>query len=567
MISVLGKKWIKKKVNKNLVEKIKQDFKLDEISSRLVVSRSYDNTEINLINNELKIINVFKNNNDFKKATDLLIKIINKRKNICILGDYDVDGSAATSLFVNFFNHIKNPYYYYIPDREKDGYGTSKELFQKLILKKPDLVIMVDCGSTSQNAIDFLNHNNIKSIIIDHHEIYRPFPKSNVIINPKKNNGYMEYDYFCATALTYFFLDILVKKINSTFKLDKFLIYVVLATICDVMPLRKVNKIIASNVIKKFDVSKNIIINNLFKSLNIKKKLSSDDLGYLIGPIINSGGRLNFSRYATELLTSKNLKIIEKKLNKLVKLNEKRKKLEQNIINEIDFQKISDENKNIIIYYDSNINEGLIGIIAARLKDFFNKPTIVITKSGNFFKASARSTKNYNIGKFIKILLDKNIIEKGGGHNMAAGFVIKKENIKILDTLIQKDYLNKNFGIEFLHNYDFEISPSAINSKLTDYIDKLGPFGNENPVPLFLIKDLKIIKRNVINGKHISVILKPNIGSSIKSIFFNCMNSQISNFLLSYQKKINVIAEIHQNIWNNKKNIQLSLKDILIKVN
>jgi single-stranded-DNA-specific exonuclease len=231
MISVSGKKWIETKVNKNLVEKIKQDFNYSEILSRLIISRKFDLSEINTIDNDLKVSNIFNNNKDFNKATDLLIDCIKNRENICVLGDYDVDGSAATSLLVRFFNYINQPHFYYIPDRVFDGYGASKKLFQKLILKKPKLIILVDCGSTSNNAIDFLNQNNIKSIIIDHHEINKPYPKSNIIVNPKKDNGYLKYDYLCATALTYFFLEILIKKIKSSFKISDYLIYVLLATV------------------------------------------------------------------------------------------------------------------------------------------------------------------------------------------------------------------------------------------------------------------------------------------------------------------------------------------------
>jgi single-stranded-DNA-specific exonuclease len=161
----------------------------------------------------------------------------------------------------------------------------------------------------------------------------------------------------------------------------------------------------------------------------LNKKFSIDDLGFLIGPIINSGGRLGFSNYGTELLTTDDPKLIQKRSIELIKLNEKRKILEQNILDEIDYEKINKQNQKVIIYYDANINEGLIGIIAARLKDYFNKPSIVITKSNNTLKASARSTSNYNIGNLIKSLIDNKIIEKGGGHNMAAGFTIKKSKL------------------------------------------------------------------------------------------------------------------------------------------
>jgi len=186
MISVSGKNWIERKVNKNSVEKIKQDYKFNEILSKLIISRNFDEDEINNINNDLKIINIFKNNNDFKGASELLNISIKNNEKICILGDYDADGTAATSLLVRYFNYIKQPHFYYIPDRVKDGYGATKKLFQKLILNQPKLVIMVDCGSTSNEAIDFLNENKIKSIILDHHEINKPYPKSNIIINPKK---------------------------------------------------------------------------------------------------------------------------------------------------------------------------------------------------------------------------------------------------------------------------------------------------------------------------------------------------------------------------------------------
>ena len=200
MISVSNRNWEQQKNKQNLIEKLKQDYSFSDVLSKLVLSRKFDETELISVNNRLELNNVFFKYDDFEKSIKLVIDTINNKENVCILGDYDVDGSAATSLFIRFFEHIKHPFFYYIPDREKDGYGATKKLFEKLILKKPKLIIMVDCGSTSNEAIDFLNTNNIKSLIIDHHEINLPFPKANVIINPKKDNGYIEYDYLCATT-------------------------------------------------------------------------------------------------------------------------------------------------------------------------------------------------------------------------------------------------------------------------------------------------------------------------------------------------------------------------------
>ncbi|MDC6468956.1 DHH family phosphoesterase, partial [Candidatus Pelagibacter sp.] len=225
MISLSGKKWEQKKINQNLVEKLKQDYDFNDILSRLIISRKFDDNEIATIISDLDLNNVFLDNSDFNQSIDIVFNSINNKEKICVLGDYDVDGSAATSLFVKFLDSINHPFFYYIPDREKDGYGATKKLFQKLIIDKPKLVIMVDCGSTSNEAIDFLNENKIKSLIIDHHEINKPFPNANSIINPKKNDGYSEYNYLCATALSYFFLDLLIKKIKSKINIADYLIY------------------------------------------------------------------------------------------------------------------------------------------------------------------------------------------------------------------------------------------------------------------------------------------------------------------------------------------------------
>jgi len=564
MISVSGKKWEQKKINQNIVEKLKQEYNFSEILSRLIISRKFDNDEIATINADLDLNNVFLNNKDFSQSINLVVNSINNNEKICILGDYDVDGSAATSLFIKFFEDINHPFFYYIPDREKDGYGATKKLFKKLILEKPKLIIMVDCGSTSNEAIDFLNDNEIKSLIIDHHEINKPFPNANSIINPKKDNGYREYDYLCATSLSYFFLDLLIKKIETEINISDYLIYVLLATVCDVMPLRKLNRLIALNALKNFDVTKNLPLNTLFRLNEKKNKIDINDLGYLIGPILNAGGRLGKSQYATELLSSNNDLVVNDRCKSLIKLNDKRKEIESLILEEIDFKKIEKENKDVIIYYNPNINEGLIGIIAARLKDYFNKPSFVITASNELLKGSARSIYNYDIGRVIKNSLDKNIIIEGGGHNMAAGFTLDKVNLKDFENYILEDFLKSNISHDNIFSYESEVSSLALNQDFYEDLKKLEPFGTGNPLPTFMLRDLRIIKPIVLNNKHISVILKSKTGLLIKSISFNSINTKIGEHLINYKDTLNIIGQINENLWNNKKTLQLTIRDLIL---
>jgi single-stranded-DNA-specific exonuclease len=333
------------------------------------------------------------------------------------------------------------------------------------------------------------------------------------------------------------------------------------------MPLRKINRYIALNLIKNFKINNNVVFKTLYELCEKRKNLTIEDLGFLIGPIINSGGRLSSSQIAADLLISENLHLVKKKSLELIKLNKIRKEIENKILNEINFKKIEKENKDVIIYYSSKIKEGLIGIIASRLKDYFNKPSIVITSSQKNLKGSARSTINYNIGIVIKKLIDKKLIESGGGHNMAAGFSMKKNKLKDFEDFILEDFAIKNRKLNLDYAYDAEVSATAINKDFTDEINRIEPFGYGNPVPTFLIKNLKVVKAKIINNKHINVMLKPKVGKFIKSICFNSYNTQLGKHLLSYKNNVHVVAQIHENYWNNNKNLQLNIKDLFIELN
>ena len=569
MISVSNREWGERKFNENLVNKCSQDNNFSLILSKLIVTRNFIDDEIYTINNSKNVnfSNVFKFNSDFNKSIDLVIKNIKNKSKICILGDYDVDGSCATALLIKFFKSINQPIFFYIPDRIKDGYGPSIKLFKKIISKSPKLIIMVDCGSTSIDAVNYLNENNIDSLIIDHHQINKPFPKANSIINPKKDNGYIKYDYMCATSLTYFFLDLLIDKLNikTNFILENFMIYVLLATVCDVMPLRFLNRIIAIKTLNKFQLNNVTPIKKIYEILDIKKRISIDDLGYLIGPILNSGGRLSKSNYAADLLSTNNERNMTSLINKLIKLNEQRKKIEQKILEEIDFNKIEKENKKIIIIYKLNLNEGLIGIIAARLKEYFNKPVIVITNSNDFLKGSARSTPNFDIGLAINNAFDQKLIISGGGHKMAAGFSLKKSKLEDfingMNTLYLKGNIDNGKNLFF---YESKISSTAFNKEFYNEIDKLTPFGTDNNEPLFLFEKLKIVKAKIVKKKHITNFFKSKNGFLIQSISFNSTNTKIGEYLLNYKKEISVIGQIKENFWNNKSSLQLSVRDLII---
>ena len=470
----------------------------------------------------------------------------------------------STSLLVNFLKEKNANIDYFIPDRFKDGYGASKDLVIKLIKQfDPKLIIFLDCGSSSYDATEYINTKKIQTLIIDHHNTKYPYPVVNVFINPKKNSEYKNYDYLCTTFLTYLFIDLYIKLTNDVFSIQNNLILVLLATVSDVMPIRGINKILSKKVLSEFDIDKNFVLKNISKKLNIKKKLDLYELGYKIGPVLNAAGRLSNANQIIELLTTKSSNQISEIVENICKLNDKRKSIENKILNELELEKFNDE-KGIIFIYKSNLHEGLIGIIAARIKEYFNKPCFVLTNSNNILKGSARSTADFNIGELIQKLCLLGITINGGGHNLAAGVSLKKSKFNEF-----KNYINKIYNakvIKVKNYYTSIISLKSINKEFAKSINLLGPFGNKNPTPIFLIQDVKFIQIKFIKNLHISCFIKKD-SKIVKSISFNHLNSKISYEILNSNNNFDVLVKIKSNTWNNKSSIELEIIDLIKKIN
>ena len=563
MESVSGKYWEESKINQRVFETIKSENNFPDIINKLILLRNFNKEEIFTINNKIKLINPFFKIKDFENSYKELKETIEKKGKILIIGDYDVDGIVSTALFIKFLKILNYPYDFYIPDRLKDGYGASLKLIKKLIKKKPNLVIMLDCGSNSKDSVDLLNLNGIKSIIIDHHEIHKPYPKTKNLINPKKECDYENFNYLCTASITYFFIDYFLNKEKLKNDFNQNLIYVLLATVCDVMPLRYINRIIAKNILQNFDFNKNYFFKKLFEISKINRSLNIEDLGFLIGPMINSSGRIGNPNKAVNLLTATENDLVDKLIRELIELNKKRKDIEENIIKSLDFSKINNKNTNVIILILNSVNEGLIGILASKIKEYFNKPSIVFTQSGNYLKGSGRSTENFNMGQLIKLGIDKDIIKHGGGHNLAAGLLIEKNKFNKF-----KDYMNlshkKIIKDNNIKKYVSKITLSAVNQNFYNELSLMEPFGSNNQNPVFLIENVTIVKSAIIKNKFVSCILGSKINKSVNAISFNLINSEISKYLLNYKKEIKILAQIKQNTWNNKKTLQLNILDVVI---
>ena len=562
MISISGKSWEEIKTNHRLVEKIKIENNLNEIQSKLVLSRNYSKEEIYLIKNHIEFNNPFQKKKDFLSACELLKKNIKKKSKILIVGDYDVDGCMSTILLVNFLKKVKSDINYYIPDRFKDGYGASKKLITTLTKQhNPSLIILLDCGSNSFEAINYLKEKKIQTLIIDHHNTTEPYPQSDVFINPQKKNDYSKYNYLCTSYLTYLFIDLFIKINKLNYPIKDQLILVLFATVADVMPIRDINKFLAKKVLNDFDVNKNMSLKYLLKILNIKRKLELHDIAFKIAPLINAAGRIANANQIVELFTTNSGDQIKNILENIFNLNEKRKFIEKKILDDLDYKNFYNE-EGIIVFYKPNLHEGIIGIIASRIKEYFNKPCLVLTNSKNIIKGSARSTSNFNIGKYIEKSLKLGLVISGGGHNLAAGVSLDKKKLNLF-----KNYINKNYDNKIYKSKDIFTSTillDAINMNFANSIETIGPFGNKNTRPIFLIQNVKFTKKTINNKNYVECFVKKGV-KMIKSISFHHIKSKINYEILNSNNNFDVFVKIKINKWNNKSSIGLEIIDLIKK--
>ena len=576
LISVTGKEWILKKFDNNNLNYLKDNFFLDEFTSKILAIRKINKDQISqflnpTIKNSLPSPAILK---DMDKAINRVYELIKKKQTIAILGDYDVDGASSTAILGNYFKLINIPFIIHIPDRRKEGYGPSKENFKSFIDSNAKLIITVDCGTLSFEPIDFASSNKIDVIVIDHHQSEVKLPDAYSIINPNRIDDESNLNYLCAAGVCFMFLVGLNKKLREEnwFENEKikepnlidFLDLVSLGTICDVVPLVGLNRAIVKQGLKVIKSKKNLGIKTLMDLCNIENNLNTYHLGYIIGPRINAGGRVGKSSHGANLLLNVNCKEAFKLATDLENFNKERKLIEENLLKEILSNIKKETNDPVIILSGEKWHEGVIGIIAARIKDKYNKPTIIISFQNNIGKASCRSITGFDIGSAIISAAQKDIIIKGGGHKMAGGFTINRSKLNEFKKFIINK--NKNISLSNKRYYlDSIISPSALSLNFFEKIEKLSPFGPGNPEPKFQIENLKILNSKIVGRNHVKSILLGKDGTKISTIAFNSVDNEIGQHLLKTSvNTFSIVGKLTLNEWKGKKNVEFIIDDISV---
>ncbi|MAI06428.1 MAG: single-stranded-DNA-specific exonuclease RecJ [Alphaproteobacteria bacterium TMED87] len=576
--SFLGKSWVNFSFDDISIREIKNSFNVSELLASILSLKGFDSIELkNFL--DPKIRNLMPDPNlfsDMSKAVDRIVLAIQKNEKICIFGDYDVDGATSSALLISFFNHIKVNVTSYIPDRIKEGYGPNSRAMKDISDNGHSVVITVDCGITAFEALDDAGKFGLDVIVIDHHKVESRLPRAIAVVNPKRHDDKSNLDYLAAVGVVFMFIVALNSTLDkigwylntNTQKPDlmQWLDLVALGTVCDVVPLKKLNRALVKQGLSVMSLRKNKGINALCDIVNVSGAISSGDVGFKIGPRINAGGRVGEASLGTRLLSSKSGDEAFSLALRLDEYNSNRKEVENNVFNEAieQIEKNKSPNDKFILVSNNNWHPGVIGIVASRLKEKYNLPTIVVAIDGGMSKGSCRSVVGIDLGQIIHLAAKKDIIFSGGGHAMAAGFTVLEENLSTLE---------KFLGMEIEHQVSESmsnpiltissiISSHGLNNSLLGELKLLEPFGSENEEPRIAVVFANITKATLVGGKHVKCFISAKNGKYINAIAFNSVDTELGKALLdTCGRELHLAGIVRENLWRNKSEVQFIIED------
>lgn len=586
--SVRGYYWNIKEYDENKALAISQKTGVSEIISRILAIKNINFEDINNYLNP-KIKNLLKNPYhllDMDKAVKTIYEAIINNKNICIFGDYDVDGATATALMVKFFKNLNINVGVYVPDRIEDGYGLNEQAIEKLKEKNIELIITVDCGISSYEAVEFANNLGIDVVITDHHLGSVNIPRAKAVVNPNRLDEESEYKYLAGVGVAFFLCIALNTHLRNTKYYEKhnlkeknllyYLDLVALGTVCDVMPLVNINRAFVKQGLEIFKQRSNVGLAVLSDLMELKEVNDTYHLGYVLGPRINACGRVGDVSIGNKLLACDDKYEAKHLAEQLNDFNIERQMIEKDILTKA-IEKIEREGiykEPVIFIYGDNWHEGVIGIIASRIKDKYNRPVFVLSMDNKIGKASCRSVdKSIDIGSVIIKAKEQGLLLSGGGHAMAGGFtfeVDKLDNIK----QFMKDNIQQKLNVYLERNdkyADLLLDCNAVNEKLVTELENLGPFGTDNPKPIVILKDAVILstKKFGRNKEHLRCIVGVDGITDMKnSLIVNIFRIGENDLLLKVLGrtgiKCDLIGTLSINKWMNLNNVQFIVDDVVI---
>ncbi len=560
-------RWtIKPKPAKEQVEQLAQELNVDSLVATLLIQRgitSFDQAKT-FFRPSLDHLHDPYLMKDMDVAVNRIEKAIGNQENILVFGDYDVDGTTAVSLVASYLKSFYPNIATYIPDRYAEGYGIS---FQGIDFAKDNgftLIIALDCGIKSIDHVAYAKEKNIDFIICDHHRPGDSLPDAVAVLDPKRDDCNYPYDELCGCGVGFKLIQALSQNRNQTIDdLIPYLDLVATAIAADIVPITGENRVLAHFGLHVINEAPRPGIQALIQQIK-KQTLTITDVVFVIAPRINAAGRIKHGNHAVELLTEFNLAQAQQFAKEIEDYNSERKGLDKQITQEalLQIEENNEQERFTTVVFQENWHKGVIGIVASRLIETYYRPTLVFTKSGDYYAASARSVRGFDVYNALEACSEH--LEQFGGHMYAAGMTLKAENYEAFKNAFEK-VVQETIDPELRTpeiEMDAEIDFSEITPKLVRILKQLEPFGPQNMTPVFVTKnaiDTGYPKFMGANNEHIRLFVKQNNSEGIAAIGFNLANKKD---LVANQKPFQLAYCIDENEWNGQLSLQLRLKDI-----
>ena len=576
--SAVGRSWTESldREGVNNARSLSQKFGIAEPLARVLAARSVSEDEVlNYLEPTLKTLmpdpTTFI---DMEKATDRILQAINRKEKVTIFGDYDVDGACSSAILYQFLTFFGLDVHSYIPDRLVEGYGPNPQAMRMLADEGSSLIVTVDCGANSPEAIKAAREKGVDVVVLDHHQMGEVDPAANALVNPNRPDDRSGQGYLCAAGLVFIAVAWTLKKIRAEGKhktlpdILRYLDLVALATVCDVVPLVGVNRAFVIKGLKVARMMSNPGVAALSRVAGIGEPLNVFHLGFLLGPRINAGGRIGDQALGARLLTTQTEGDAESIAEELNALNQERQNIEakQLLEAEVGLQSLTlDETPSVIVVAHEGWHPGIVGILAARLKEKFRCPAFAIAiKNDGTATGSGRSIAGVNLGELVREAVQSGLLEKGGGHAMAAGVTISSGKIDEFRKWLNEKLSSK---VNDLHAHetllvDGVLSASGATRELYEMLEKAGPFGSGNPLPVFVLPSHRLADVREVGKGHLMMSISNTEGKRLKAIAFRAVGTDLGDFLMTHLgKNIHVAGNLNLNYWNGQASPQFRVID------
>jgi single-stranded-DNA-specific exonuclease len=507
---------------------------------------------------------------DMDTAVKRIYSALSENEKILVFGDYDVDGVTSTALLMEFFRHTGADISCYIPHRTKEGYSIQESHIHEIAVPRGiNLIITVDCGSSSHDAVKAASDSGIDVIITDHHIIPEQLPEATALVSPKRDDCSSGLDNLAGVGVAFYLIMSLRKYLRDMNfwnsrpepNLKNLCDLIALGTIADMVPLLGENRIFVKTGLDLINSGNRIGISALIKAAGSNKyPIDSEDIAFRLAPRINALGRVDHAGDAVELLLTDDPDTAGRIAQRMNLMNSNRQTIEKRIFDQImeyiDNNPAILESRSIVLSH-AGWNEGILGIVASRMVEKFNRPVVLFAEKDDFAKGSARSVPGFNL--YEGIMACSGLLDTFGGHSMAAGIKIQIQNIAKFREEFEKIAGDGMKGAPPLNDIDCEISFDEIDDKFTDEIETLKPFGAGNPEPLFLSRNVTVLSSDFVGGNHRKMALSQN-GSGGKII--NGIHFNIDRHLSENNFFETIVYKLRWNRWNGNKSIQIIIEDL-----